>query len=48
MMKTTDYMLYSIDWLPKGYVFTCTDFVNEVKKKEALIKALNRMAATRN
>lgn len=45
-MKTTDYILYTIDRLPKGYVFTYTDFVNEVKKKEAIIKALNRMAAT--
>jgi hypothetical protein len=45
--KTIDYILYTIDRLPKGYVFTYTAFVNEVKKKETLIKALKRMAATR-
>jgi len=45
-MKTTDYILYTIDRLPKGYVFTYTDFINEVKKKEAVIKALNRMATS--
>ena len=42
-MKTTDYILYKIDRLPKGYVFTCADFINEVNNKEAVIKALNRM-----
>ena len=45
-MKTTEYIIYTIDRFPKGYVFTYIDFVNEVKKKEAIIKALNRMAAT--
>lgn len=42
-MKTTDYILYKIDRLPKGYIFTCADFINEVNNKEAVIKALNRM-----
>jgi len=45
-MKTTEYIIYTIDRFPKGYVFTYIDFVNEVKKKEAIIKALNRMAST--
>lgn len=45
-MKTTDYIVYTIDRLPKGYVFTYADFVTEVNKKEAVIKSLNRMAAS--
>lgn len=45
-MKVTDYIAYTIDRLPKGYVFTYVDFVTEVNKKEAVIKALNRMAAS--
>ena len=44
-MKVTDYIVYTIDRLPKGYVFTYEDFVAEVNKKEAVIKALNRMVA---
>lgn len=43
-MKITDYIANSIDRLPKGYVFTYADFMGEVKSKEAVIKALNRMA----
>lgn len=42
-MKTAEYIAYTIDRFPKGYVFTYTDFTAEVKKKEAVIKALNRM-----
>ena len=45
-MKTTEYIAFTIDRLPKGYVFTYKDFVNKVNKKEAVIKSLNRMAAT--
>lgn len=45
-MKTTDYIAYTIDRLPSGYVFTYADFITEVSKQEALIKALNRMAAS--
>lgn len=45
-MKTTDYITYTIDRLPKGYVFTYADFVTDVNKKEAVIKALNRLAAS--
>lgn len=45
-MKTTDYIIYTIDRLPKGYVFTYADFINEVNNKEAIIKALNRMTAS--
>jgi hypothetical protein len=44
-MKTTDIIAFTIDRLPKGYVFTYSDFTSEVKSKEAVIKALNRMAA---
>ena len=43
IMKITDYIANSIDRLPKGYVFTSADFMGEVKSKEAVIKALNRM-----
>lgn len=43
-MKQTDYIRNTIDRFPKGYVFTYDNFNVEVKNKEALIKALNRMA----
>jgi hypothetical protein len=42
-MKTAEYIAFTIDRLPKGYVFTYVDFTTEVKQKEAVIKALNRM-----
>lgn len=42
-MKTPDNIALTIDRLPKGYVFTYADFMTEVDKKEAVIKALNRM-----
>lgn len=45
-MKTTDYIAIAIDRLPKGYVFTYADFTTEVNKKEAVIKALNRMVVS--
>ena len=45
-MKITEYISNSIDRLPKGYVFTYATFINEVKNKEAVIKALNRMVAS--
>ena len=43
-MKVTDNIGYKINRLPKGYIFTYADFVTQVNKKEAVIKALNRMA----
>ena len=42
-MNVTDYISYKIERLPKGYVFTYVDFITDVNKKEAVIKALNRM-----
>jgi len=45
-MKTSDYIVNTIDRFPKGYVFTYLDFPSEVHKKEAIIKALNRMATS--
>ncbi|MFB6317315.1 DUF6088 family protein [Saccharicrinis sp. FJH54] len=42
-MKVSDYILFKIDRFPKGYVFTYNDFITEVNKKEAIIKALNRL-----
>lgn len=43
-MNVTDYISGKIERLPKGYVFTYADFDTEVNQKEAVIKALNRMA----
>jgi hypothetical protein len=43
-MKITDLIRIKIDRLPRGYVFTYEDFTQEVDSKEAVIKALNRMA----
>lgn len=45
-MKTTEYIAFTIDRLPKGYVFTYANFITEVNRKEAVIKALNRMVAS--
>jgi hypothetical protein len=45
-MKVVDYITSKIERLPRGYVFTYADFTTEVDKKEAVIKALNRMAAS--
>lgn len=42
-LKIAEYIANTIDRLPKGYVFTYDDFMGEVEKKEAVIKALNRM-----
>lgn len=44
-MKTSEYIAFGIDRLPRGYVFTYADFTTEVNRKEAVIKALNRMVA---
>jgi len=45
-MKATEYINSNIDRLPKGHVFTCSDFIERVESKEALVKALNRLAAS--
>lgn len=45
-MKTTEYIQFKIDRLPKSYVFTYEEFISEVNNKEAVIKALNRMVAS--
>ncbi len=42
-MKISEYISFTIDKLPKGYVFTYADFITEVNNTEAVIKALNRM-----
>ncbi|HEU0227559.1 MAG TPA: DUF6088 family protein [Arachidicoccus soli] len=42
-MKLSENIASYTDRLPKGYVFTYSDFTKEVDKKEAVIKALNRM-----
>jgi len=45
-MKTSEFILNTIDRLPKGYVFTYDDFKSEVNGKEAVIKALNRLVVS--
>jgi hypothetical protein len=45
-MKITDYIEAKIGRLPKGFVFTYDDFITEVNKKQAIIKALNRMVVS--
>lgn len=45
-MKTIDYIVYTIDRLPKSYVFTYTDFTTKVHQAEAVIKTLNRLAVS--
>lgn len=45
-MNVTDYITSKIERLPRGHVFTYVDFMTEVDKKEAVIKALNRMVAS--
>ena len=45
-MKNIDYIKYTINRLPKGYVFTYDNFMREVKNKEAVVKALNRMVVS--
>ncbi len=45
-MKVSEYIESTIDRLPRGDIFTYTDFVTEMGRKEAVIKALNRMVAS--
>ena len=45
-MKLTENIALRLDRLPRGYVFSYLDFSKEVEQREALIKALNRMAAS--
>jgi hypothetical protein len=45
-MKITDYIVFKIDRLPNGFIFTYSDFTTEVNKKEAVIKALNRLVSS--
>ena len=45
-MKVSENIAYNIDRLPKGYIFTYSDFNTKVTQKEAVIKALNRMVAS--
>lgn len=43
-MKSSDYIANKVNRFPRGYVFTYDDFSKQVKSKQAIIKALNRMA----
>lgn len=42
-MKPAEYVTFTVNRYPRGYIFTYTDFSAEVDQKEAIIKALNRM-----
>lgn len=44
-MKTSYYIVDKINRFPRNYVFTYMDFIQEVNKREAIIKHLNRMVA---
>lgn len=45
-MKTTDIIENKISSLPEGFVFAYSDIVYDETKKEAAIKALNRMVSS--
>jgi hypothetical protein len=45
-MKTSEYIAFTIDRFPKGFVFTYADFDVPVNQKQAAIKALNRMVVS--
>ena len=45
-MKIVDYITNKIGRLPRGYVFTYVDFMDQVDNREAIIKTLNRMVAS--
>lgn len=45
-MKISEIVASKINRFPKGYVFTYSDFTEEVMQKEAIIKALNRLAGS--
>ncbi len=45
-MKIAEYIAFTIDRLPKGHVFTYANFTTEVNRKDAVIKALNRLVAS--
>lgn len=42
--KTSDIVKKKIDRLPVGYIFTYEDIMSDVETREAVIKALNRLA----
>lgn len=44
-MKISEFIVSKVARLPKGYIFTYSDLSKEVNNQEAVIKALNRMAA---
>ncbi|MEI7677639.1 MAG: DUF6088 family protein [Bacteroidales bacterium] len=44
-MKVSQKIAITIDRLPTDYIFTYTDFDIDVRRKDAVVKALNRMAA---
>jgi hypothetical protein len=45
-MRISEFIAFTINRLPKGYVFTYSNFTSEANQKEAVIKALNRMVAS--
>ena len=45
-MKVSEIIANTIDRLPADHIFTYSDFDIEVSRKDAVVKALNRMAAS--
>lgn len=45
-MKISDFIAYTIDRFPNGYIFTYNDFDTSVKNREAVIKSLNRLVTS--
>jgi hypothetical protein len=45
-MKIIDNIENTINRLPKGYIFTYSDFITEVNNQETIIKSLNRLSKT--
>lgn len=45
-MKVSEYISSAIDRLPKGYIFTYSDFNPKRNSQEAIIKALNRLVVS--
>ncbi|MCF0075214.1 DUF6088 family protein [Dyadobacter sp. CY261] len=42
-MKTSDYVTLTVSRLPYGHIFTYESLVDDINKREAVIKALNRL-----
>jgi hypothetical protein len=45
-MNYAEYIINIVNRLPRGYVFTCDNFIKEVKGKATVVRSLNRLAAS--